>query len=636
MNDAWIWAIAVWMIAFAIHSTVSLGVAWLVARRIGERPEHTSPLWKVAALAGLVTATLATAGVVEPWTGHVEVVALPASDEVPARVLAPPEDLPARGPDAVLAPAVIVGADVLPLDPRDRDLEVAATKWSTPSVAAVATTEPATIVPSLQDTAADSDRPALWLRVLVSLWVVAASIAALSVMGALWQLRRRLADRQPAPPALQQLLQQLRARVPGCPEVRLSCSDRVEVPIATGLFRPEIVVPPRVSALPIAAQQTMLAHELAHVLRRDPAWRLVLLVLERVFVFQPLFRLARRRIEHDAEYLCDAWAASHTAAPLELARCLTEIAAWTSTGRRWSIASTMPHPRSILRRRVMRLVADEREHRSGRRSPWILALVGTCVVMPLLVPSFSMAHAASDAVLVDVFAIHDETAVAPIAVVDDGRRIVIVAVPDGTAGPFVITIDAAGDDAADRTRTPSDRRTARAARRAQRREMRRSTSPTPPAVVVIGAPRDPAPVVVYGRGGAGATAPSPVVVIEPPRVPAPPPGASPRPPLPPRAPAAPHAPPAPRRPRSVPEPSALEAPAPPAPPAPPTRPDAPAPPTRPDAPAPPDAPSFAEAPTPPDAPPFADAPALPAPPAPPQRIVGAPPRPPARMSLPRK
>ena len=42
--------------------------------------------------------------------------------------------------------------------------------------------------------------------------------------------------------------------------------------------------------------RAMLAHELAHLERRDPQWLAFACILERAFFFQPLNRLARRGI----------------------------------------------------------------------------------------------------------------------------------------------------------------------------------------------------------------------------------------------------------------------------------------------------------------------------------------------------
>src|ERR1044071_3581294 len=47
-----------WLLTYLIHSTVLLGVAWLVTRRRRLEPAAAEVLWKVALVAGLVTGTI--------------------------------------------------------------------------------------------------------------------------------------------------------------------------------------------------------------------------------------------------------------------------------------------------------------------------------------------------------------------------------------------------------------------------------------------------------------------------------------------------------------------------------------------------------------------------------------------------
>jgi hypothetical protein len=107
------------------------------------------------------------------------------------------------------------------------------------------------------------------------------------------------------------------------------------MPLATGVLRPEIVLPARVQSLYAEHQHPILAHELAHVVRREPAWRLVALLIDRVLFFQALNRVASDRMAACAELASDDWAARHTDEPLALARCLTEVASWLLPAPRW-------------------------------------------------------------------------------------------------------------------------------------------------------------------------------------------------------------------------------------------------------------------------------------------------------------
>ncbi len=85
--------------------------------------------------------------------------------------------------------------------------------------------------------------------------------------------------------------------------------------------------------LPEAELRTLLAHELAHLVRGDSTWLLISRLVCSCLAFQPLNHLARREWQRAAEYLCDGWAVSRTTGtPLALARCLTEVAGWRRSG----------------------------------------------------------------------------------------------------------------------------------------------------------------------------------------------------------------------------------------------------------------------------------------------------------------
>jgi hypothetical protein len=108
-------------------------------------------------------------------------------------------------------------------------------------------------------------------------------------------------------------------------------------------------------------QESMLAHELAHHVRRDPAWLAVAHLLERVFFFQPLNGVACRRLRKLAELHCDAWAAEQTGDRLTLARCLAEVAGWIVQQRAEPALMRvmgMAGSPSALRQRIMRLLDD--------------------------------------------------------------------------------------------------------------------------------------------------------------------------------------------------------------------------------------------------------------------------------------
>ena len=207
-------------------------------------------------------------------------------------------------------------------------------------------------------------------------------------LGVSWvRLRRILSDRRlvvdgPAPLILAHLEEQAGL----WRRVKLSATTRLEVPIAIGIIRPEICVPRRaLEALDHAELETMLAHELAHLVRRDPAWRLLAGLVCRVFFFQPLNRLVAARLETASEMLCDDWAVEHTDRPLALARCLTEVAGWIAgPPLDGSPVPAMARGGSGLGRRVRRLLAAGDGAPGGsRRERWFVPL--GCGLVALLV-----------------------------------------------------------------------------------------------------------------------------------------------------------------------------------------------------------------------------------------------------------
>jgi hypothetical protein len=175
--------------------------------------------------------------------------------------------------------------------------------------------------------------------------------------------------------------------------VRLSVAPGLGAPISMGILRPEICLSTRaLFELDLEEQEALLAHELAHIARRDPLWLCVAHLCEGVLFFQPLNRIARREIEDCAEFLSDAWAVRHTGLRLSLASCLTRIAEWIVGDRRVLPAPAMAHGRSRLSQRVERLL-DERAGEAGaKRHAWLEPVCASLAAgLVMVVPAVSAA-----------------------------------------------------------------------------------------------------------------------------------------------------------------------------------------------------------------------------------------------------
>lgn len=289
-----------WLGTFALHSTCALGAALLVSLALRARwTAAQERLLRFALWAPLVSSTVQLLVLDGPWGGGFSRPAPPA--EV---LLLSSLPGPARADDV---PLRLVAAPTAP--------------WT----------------------------PTSWIA------LAAASTAAIGLLW-LWRSHRRLghllAQRRPelgervlAAAATVAVRLDMR-RLP-----RLSRCDAMPTPIAFGLLRPEICLPSRAGELGAASLQAMLAHELAHLRRRDPAVMALGTLLQALFPWQVLLPFVRRRWLKLVELRCDAIAAGHTS-PTAVARCLLEVAEWLRPPHVAVPALAMAARASSLRDRV--------------------------------------------------------------------------------------------------------------------------------------------------------------------------------------------------------------------------------------------------------------------------------------------
>jgi beta-lactamase regulating signal transducer with metallopeptidase domain len=82
-------------------------------------------------------------------------------------------------------------------------------------------------------------------------------------------------------------------------------STLVATPLIAGVFRPRIILPTAWTEWPDAKLRAVLAHEIAHIRRRDPLVRLLARVNRCLFWFHPLAWWLERTLAATAEHACD-------------------------------------------------------------------------------------------------------------------------------------------------------------------------------------------------------------------------------------------------------------------------------------------------------------------------------------------
>src|SRR5881296_534473 len=326
-----------WLLTYLIHSTVLLGIAWFVTRRRRLEPAASDLLWKVALLASLVTGTIQAR----------------LRLSTPAAVTLPVAGLP-RPATQGLPAAPATEAPLNPETPGSRSGSAGPTPSRAPSLPLV----------------------------IVLLWGVIALASSLYYVARRLILVGRLADRRAVSDGpLAATLADLQRTTGYRRRVRLTMARTISSPVALGLS--EICVPElALSELGAEQQRSMLAHELAHLARRDSLWIAGASLIERLFFFQPLNRLARRELETTAEYLSDEWATRKTGSAVALAKCLATVAEWIQASPLGVPVAGLAERRSFLVSRIARLLEGRLPSSPASRRGWaVAAALGVAVTI---------------------------------------------------------------------------------------------------------------------------------------------------------------------------------------------------------------------------------------------------------------
>ena len=351
-------ALLTWGCSYLLHSTLLIAGLWAAERagwlsRVGIATQET--LWRLALLGGLVSATLPL------WPG-------PAAAQADV----------AR-PVAVVREVSTAPADVAPVI---TEAPVAAP----PSAQLGALPVTAALAPQAHDVAIG----------FVAVWLLGA-LSMLAGLAVQWVWLRRAVCRLPAlsDPRWQALARQLAAeqRLP-LPALRHARPGWASPLLAPGRV---LCLPAWCLDLPDDEAHAVLGHELAHLRRRDPAWRLLAAALQALLWPQLLNRVATRRLDLLAELACDAAAAAPSGQRLALAQSLlrcAEVLKAGGMGHGPALACGAASPGSPLFARVRQLLKSDgdapRERRGVRWGLVAVVLVGLAA-MPAVVISHTHA-----------------------------------------------------------------------------------------------------------------------------------------------------------------------------------------------------------------------------------------------------
>lgn len=369
MNDI-LMGLASFLATYLLHSTLMLALALAVHRltRLGTGMKEA--IWRTALVAPLLTASLTLNLAVPPLAGTLSWF------EVREEIVREVEPVPPAAPSPLRQPA---GRPAMIAGDDRASGASAAGPDSEPAAAAAAPPPPGPVV--------TQRRLELLVGLLAGAWLLIAGFLTLRWLGRVRAGRRLMAGRRPlaSGPGHEALLRLTgRAAIEAPP---LSVCDALGGPAT--LPSGEICVPAWALELPPAQLEALLAHELAHVERRDPWWLAVALWLESVFWLQPFNRLARRRLAGLAELHADARAARLTDDGRALAQCLAFCAERLNAGSMPTLAAAMARQGGALSERVRKLITDSTETGgiSMSRKFFIFASV---MVLVMVLPSVAV------------------------------------------------------------------------------------------------------------------------------------------------------------------------------------------------------------------------------------------------------
>ena len=210
-----------------------------------------------------------------------------------------------RLPESARAPGRII-AEVSRIEGQESESHSRFVDWPAARTTAQAS---ATSVKEHEFTAS---LPSIWKRwqpVLIGFWLVGAVVCAVVAATRIVRFERLLRDTLPASERLQRLAHEIAGKLGIRREPDLRYVECALVPLLwCAGRRPTVVLPTRLlRGLDEQQAAMILAHELAHLRRRDHWVRAVELIVSTVYWWNPLVWVIRRRIHHAEDLCCDAW-----------------------------------------------------------------------------------------------------------------------------------------------------------------------------------------------------------------------------------------------------------------------------------------------------------------------------------------
>ena len=236
---------------------------------------------------------------------------------------------------------------------------------------------------ALTETAAPS--MVTWRETLLAIWAIGFLVV---MMGLLAGLGRLIVMTRSCRPVRSNLWHEhastLSAQL-SLPKVAV-LEANARTPLLTwGLYRPRIIVPAGAALWTAARIEAVLAHEFAHIERRDWALQIASQIVCAVYWFNPLMWMTCRRLRDESEQACDDAVLRRGVNPADYASHLLAVARQVlAGGHRWASAPAIVNS-SSLERRIAAMLNSSRRRESLTLGAGMLTLLTVfAVAMPVV------------------------------------------------------------------------------------------------------------------------------------------------------------------------------------------------------------------------------------------------------------
>ena len=166
----------------------------------------------------------------------------------------------------------------------------------------------------------------------------------------------------------------------------LQCENPAAMPLTWGILRPLILLPSTAAEWSEVRRRVVLAHELAHIGRRDWLSQVCAELARALYWFHPLVWMAAERLRQESECACDDSVLNAGFLPFEYANQLLELARDFQHSRSaWSPALGIARPSNLERRFVAMLTPSVNRRGLSLQSRFVTALLATALLLPLAV-----------------------------------------------------------------------------------------------------------------------------------------------------------------------------------------------------------------------------------------------------------